>query len=59
MAGGEAGNTIGKLCAGRATKIVRVDRSAEPFVARWDDNDVEVKHEVNNEHDKFPIAKES
>ena len=23
------------------------------------DNDVEVKHEVNNEHDKFPIAKES
>ena len=22
-------------------------------------NDVEVKHEVNNEHDKFSIAKES
>ena len=36
MAGGKAGNTIGKLCAGRATKIVWVDRSAEPFVVHWD-----------------------
>ena len=36
MAGGKAGNTIGKLCASRATKIVWVDRSAEPFVVHWD-----------------------
>ena len=36
MAGGKAGNTIGKLCAGRATKIVWVDRSAEPLVVHWD-----------------------
>ena len=32
MAGGKAGNAMGKLCFGRATKIVWVDRSAEPFV---------------------------
>ena len=36
MAAGEAGNEIGKLCAGGATKIVWVDRSAEPFVVHWD-----------------------
>ena len=36
MAGGEAGNAMGKLCAGRATKIVWVDRYAEPFVVYWD-----------------------
>ena len=36
MAGGEAGNAISKLCVGRATKNVYVDRSAEPFVAHWD-----------------------
>ena len=33
MADGEAGNAIGKLCAGWATKIVWMDRSAEPFVS--------------------------
>ena len=31
MAYGEAGNAIGKLCAGQATKIVWEDHSAEPF----------------------------
>ena len=36
MAGGEAGNAMGKLCVGQATKIVWVDRSAEPFVVYWD-----------------------
>ena len=36
MAGGKAGNAIGRLCAGRATKIVWVDHSAEPFIAHWD-----------------------
>ena len=33
MAGGEAGNAIGTLCASLETKIVRVDPSAEPFIA--------------------------
>ena len=36
MAYGEAGNAIGKLCAGQATKIVWEDHSAEPFVVHWD-----------------------
>ena len=36
MAGGEAGNAMGKLCTNRTTKIVWVDRSAEPFVVYWD-----------------------
>ena len=36
MADGEAGNAIGKLCAGWATKIVWMDRSTEPFVVHWD-----------------------
>ena len=35
-AGGEVGNAIGKLRAGKATKIVWVDRFANPFVAHWD-----------------------
>ena len=36
MAYGEAGNAIGKLCAGQATKIVWEDHSAEPFLVHWD-----------------------
>ena len=36
MAGGKAGNAMGKFCFGRATKIVWVDRSAEPFVVYQD-----------------------
>ena len=36
MASGKAGNAIGKLCNGRATKIVWVDSSTEPLVAHWD-----------------------
>ena len=36
MAGGKVGNAIGKLCIGRVTKIVWVDRSAKSFVAQWD-----------------------
>ena len=36
MAGGKAGNAIGRLCAGRAIKIVWVNHSAEPFIAHWD-----------------------
>ena len=36
MAGGKAGNAIGKLWAGQATKIVWLDCSAEPFVVCWD-----------------------
>ena len=35
MAGGEAGNAMGKLCVSRATKIVWVDRPAGPFVVYW------------------------
>ena len=37
MIGGEAVYAISKLCAGRATKNVQVDRSAEPFVTHWDE----------------------
>ena len=33
MVGGEAGNTISKLCAGQATKNVQVEFSGEPLVA--------------------------
>ena len=36
MASGEACNAIGKLCAGRTTKIVWVDCAAESLVAHWD-----------------------
>ena len=49
IVGGEASNAITKLCASRATKNIKVDRSAEPLGAHWDaemanEYNIETKH---------------
>ena len=55
---GEAGNAISKLCTGKATKNVLVDRSAEPLGAHWDaeianEYNIETKHVQTYSNSKY------